>query len=113
MRFAAWRVHGCHGLVLLGPRANWLRPPGTLAETAIQTNRPIMGSELLARMAAGSLGREQNATDHETAMTNEDVMRLRSRPPVPCGLVRRSPTIAPSGLVRMKAVQNSKVGMCW
>jgi len=39
----------------------------------------------------------------------EELIRLRSRPPFSTGLVSRSPTVAPSGRVRMKAAQNSKV----
>ena len=35
------------------------------------------------------------------------VKRLRSRPPWGIGLSRKSPTVAPSGRVRMNAAQNS------
>jgi hypothetical protein len=34
--------------------------------------------------------------------------RLRARPPSLVGLSRKSPTVAPSGRVRMKAAQNKK-----
>lgn len=34
--------------------------------------------------------------------------RLKSSPPFGCGLSSRSPTVAPSGLVGMKAAQNRK-----
>jgi len=43
------------------------------------------------------------------AITAEELKRLRSSPPSSIGLVRRSPTVAPSGRVRMKAAQNSRV----
>jgi hypothetical protein len=35
--------------------------------------------------------------------------RLKSRPPLPKGLSRKSPTTAPSGRVSMNAAQNSTV----
>ena len=42
----------------------------------------------------------------KAAMTAEASGRLRSRPPSLTGLSRKSPTVAPSGRVRMKAAQN-------
>ena len=45
----------------------------------------------------------------KTAMINKELTRLRLSPPFATGLVRRSPTVAPSGRVRMNADQNSKV----
>jgi hypothetical protein len=38
--------------------------------------------------------------------TAEDEKRPRFSPPVDVGLVRKSPRVAPSGRVRMKAAQN-------
>ena len=43
------------------------------------------------------------------AMTSDAVMRLSASPPCETGLSSRSPTVAPSGRVRMKAAQNSRV----
>src|SRR3569832_1607971 len=43
------------------------------------------------------------------AIVNEDEMRLRSSPPLSCGFVRISPSVAPSGRVRMKAALKSAV----
>ncbi len=40
------------------------------------------------------------------ARTTDAVYRLNARPPCANGLSRKSPTVAPSGLVRMKAAQN-------
>ncbi len=45
----------------------------------------------------------------KAAMTSEETMRLRFSPPSASGLVSRSPNVAPSGRVRMKAAQNSRV----
>ena len=45
----------------------------------------------------------------KTAITADELMRLRSRPPSAWGFVRMSPTVAPSGRVRMKASQNNRV----
>jgi hypothetical protein len=41
------------------------------------------------------------------AITAEAAGRLSARPPWLTGLSRKSPTVAPSGRVRMKAAQNS------
>ena len=41
------------------------------------------------------------------AITAEASGRLRASPPWSSGLSRKSPTVAPSGRVRMKAAQNS------
>ena len=43
-----------------------------------------------------------------TAMTAEAIGRLSAMPPSLRGLSRKSPTVAPSGRVRMKAAQNRK-----
>lgn len=43
-----------------------------------------------------------------TASTSEAMGRLMSRPPLATGLSKKSPTVAPSGRVRMKAAQNRK-----
>ena len=43
----------------------------------------------------------------KTAMTAEASGRLSARPPWLTGLSRKSPTVAPSGRVRMNAAQNS------
>jgi hypothetical protein len=40
------------------------------------------------------------------AMTEEAMGRLSARPPWSTGLSRKSPTVAPSGRVKMKAAQN-------
>ena len=40
------------------------------------------------------------------AITAEAIGRLKARPPSLNGLSRKSPTVAPSGRVRMKAAQN-------
>ena len=40
-------------------------------------------------------------------MNREASGRLKARPPWPTGLSRKSPTVAPSGRVRMNAVQNN------
>ncbi len=45
----------------------------------------------------------------KTAMIADEVNRLRSSPPLSTGLVSMSPTVAPSGRVRMKAIQNNSV----
>ena len=42
-----------------------------------------------------------------TASTAEASVRLHSSPPSATGLSRKSPTVAPSGRVRMNAAQNS------
>ena len=54
-------------------------------------------------------GSSQIQATMNAAMTTEDVMRLRFRPPLASGLVRVSPSVAPSGRVMTKAAQNSKV----
>jgi hypothetical protein len=41
----------------------------------------------------------------KTAMTADAIGRLSARPPALTGLSRKSPTVAPSGLVRMNAAQ--------
>jgi hypothetical protein len=41
-----------------------------------------------------------------TAMTAEAIGRLNAKPPSLTGLSRKSPTVAPSGRVRIKAAQN-------
>ena len=41
------------------------------------------------------------------ASTAEASGRLKLRPPLSSGLSRKSPTVAPSGRVRMNAAQNS------
>ena len=41
-----------------------------------------------------------------TASTSVAIGRLSSRPPFATGLSRKSPTVAPSGRVRMNAAQN-------
>ena len=43
-----------------------------------------------------------------TAMTAEASGRLSAMPPSLRGLSRKSPTVAPSGRVRMNAAQNKK-----
>ena len=42
-------------------------------------------------------------------MTNEELIRLESTPPCSCGLVSKSPIVAPNGLVSMNAAQNNNV----
>ena len=42
----------------------------------------------------------------KTARTAEAIGRLKASPPSLTGLSRKSPTVAPSGRDRMKAVQN-------
>ena len=42
-----------------------------------------------------------------TAITSDDMMRLRLSPPSALGLVRTSPSVAPNGRVRTYAAQNS------
>ena len=42
------------------------------------------------------------------AITADAMGRLKARPPSLTGLSRKSPTVAPSGLVRIKAAQNKK-----
>ena len=41
------------------------------------------------------------------AITNEAMGRLKASPPWSNGLSRKSPKVAPSGRVKMKAAQNS------
>ena len=43
-----------------------------------------------------------------TAITADAIGRLNARPPSCTGLSSRSPTVAPSGRVRMKAAQNRR-----
>jgi hypothetical protein len=43
------------------------------------------------------------------AISEDELMRLRSSPPFAWGFVSRSPSVAPSGRVRMNASQNNKV----
>ena len=43
-----------------------------------------------------------------TAMTADAIGRLNAMPPSLRGLSRKSPTVAPSGRVRIKAAQNKK-----
>ena len=43
-----------------------------------------------------------------TAMTAEAIGRLKASPPCSMGLSRKSPTVAPSGRVRINAAQNSR-----
>ena len=43
----------------------------------------------------------------KAAITAEAKGRLSASPPSRCGLSRKSPTVAPSGRVRMNAAQNS------
>src|SRR5437588_2195385 len=43
------------------------------------------------------------------AMTSEDVILLRSKPPSARGLVNRSPSVAPNGRVKINAAQKRKV----
>ena len=45
-----------------------------------------------------------------TASTADAIARLRLRPPLATGLSRKSPTVAPSGRVRMNAAQNRRRG---
>ena len=47
------------------------------------------------------------------AMTAEARGRLNARPPWLRGLSRKSPTVAPSGRVRMKATQNNNTRDTW
>ena len=42
------------------------------------------------------------------AITADAMGRLKARPPSLTGLSRKSPTVAPSGLVRIKAAQNKR-----
>ena len=59
-------------------------------------------------MPAGALRQHQKTQhDDETAMIAEASGRLKARPPWLTGLSRKSPTVAPSGRVRMNAVQNN------
>ena len=44
----------------------------------------------------------------KAAMIAEAMGRLNAKPPSLTGLSRKSPTVAPSGRVRMKAAQNKK-----
>lgn len=73
---------------------------------------------LLALRAIGPLfqalgcapGRCGNMSKHpimNAAMTDDAIGRLNARPPSATGLSRKSPTVAPSGRVRMKATQKS------
>ena len=43
------------------------------------------------------------------AITADDEIRLRFNPPCATGFVSKSPSVAPSGRVRMKAAQNKIV----
>src|ERR1700683_2645048 len=52
-------------------------------------------------------GRTSRQPRMKTAITAEASGRLKARPPSLTGLSRKSPTVAPSGRVRMKAAQNS------
>ena len=45
----------------------------------------------------------------KVAMTAEAIGRFKARPPSLTGLLRRSPTVAPSGRERIKAAQNKKI----
>ena len=54
----------------------------------------------------GRCGRSQISSRMTTASTAEAIGRLNSRPPLSSGLSRKSPTVAPSGRVRMNAAQN-------
>jgi hypothetical protein len=46
-------------------------------------------------------------------MTADAIGRLKARPPLLTGLSRKSPTVAPSGRVRMNAAQNRKTLDDW
>jgi hypothetical protein len=50
-------------------------------------------------MAARSLGRGQNIPDNEKCDDQEELIRLRLSPPCANGLVKKSPTVTPSGRV--------------
>src|SRR5271155_5509394 len=47
------------------------------------------------------------------AMIDEELIRLRLKPPSRCGLVSRAPSVAPRGRVRMKGVQKRNVCEAW
>src|SRR6185437_5644663 len=53
-------------------------------------------------------GRTSRQPRIKTAIRAEASGRLRSRPPSLTGLSRKSPTVAPSGRVRMNAAQNRR-----
>jgi hypothetical protein len=57
-------------------------------------------------MGAGLLRISSRQATMKTAMTADAIGRLSASPPLFTGLSRKSPTVAPSGLVRMNAVQN-------
>jgi hypothetical protein len=57
-------------------------------------------------MATGALRQQKVQATMKTAITTEARGRLSASPPSLLGLSRKSPTVAPSGRVRMKAAQN-------
>src|ERR1700679_2986053 len=66
-----------------------------------------------ARCEPARCGRTSRQPRIKTAMTAEASGRLQARPPSLTGLSRKSPTVAPSGRVRMNAVQNSVTRDTW
>ena len=64
---------------------------------------------MLPGMAGRLLDANRMQPTMKIAMTREELMRPRLNPSCANGLVSRSPTVAPSGRMRMKANQNSKV----
>ena len=59
------------------------------------------------RMRACRCGKMSTHPVMKAAMTADAIGRLNARPPSFTGLSRKSPTVAPSGRLRMNAAQNN------
>jgi hypothetical protein len=63
----------------------------------------------LSRMAAARFDVSRIKPIIKLAISEDELMRLRSSPPFAWGFVSRSPSVAPSRRVRMNASQNNNV----
>src|SRR6516162_8271405 len=100
-------VDGCWGA------ENGLRTSQKSADPkgGIRMSEAIDHQSAASRMRPGCrparCGRTNRQARMNAAITADASGRLNARPPWLTGLSRKSPTVAPSGRVRMKALQNS------
>jgi hypothetical protein len=58
-------------------------------------------------MRAGSLRENEKTSEYKGCENRRRKRPLKARPPWSLGLSRKSPTVAPSGRVRMNAAENN------
>jgi hypothetical protein len=56
-----------------------------------------------------ALREQQNTHHHKHSITADETNRLDPNPPSPCGFVNKSPIDAPSGRVKINAIQKRTV----